>query len=402
MAKQGLEEEGDSAGRRFTVVMSSSSAVRTEPDTRIRLAGLPVATGVAEATWFTRHSPEGFETAVPEMWVEISGVAPTIDEALEVLGEAGRIWTPVLSLVTNAPIDDPEVVLAFDSTPGVTDREYFQIFRPVETGMPRPTRLAPVEWFAAAVGSVLAHSDSVRIHRAIVHHHEALKLWRPGHDLALVNHLWIAVEALTKAILRTECARLGFEPDALAAHWQVDKKQLDGEVRRRLVFHGNSATYREANEVSNGLEHAFITLPELHARALAVRGVLAGHVRMAILEVLDLGSDAIDALGEPPYRTVKESYPFSRHWRGRLAGKGENLAADDQPYPWVDWSSTIVAFSQNDDGSFALTPREDVTFRLGPGISMSGMSFELWGPRAGSTHAAEEPLGGAPDEGKDP
>jgi hypothetical protein len=59
---------------RYTVVLIASSGVRVPPDRRYQLSEIPVPTGQADVTWFTRYAPEGFESPVPrELWVEVQG-----------------------------------------------------------------------------------------------------------------------------------------------------------------------------------------------------------------------------------------------------------------------------------------------------------------------------------------
>lgn len=180
----------------------------------------------------------------------------------------------------------------------------------------------------------------------------------------------------------------------MAAAWGIDKTRLDGEVRQRIIFHADAAKYDEAKKVSDGLEHSFETFPNLHARAALVRDSLADHVRRAIFELLDLDPDLRARLQAEPFNTVKESYPFRRYLRGHLEGSSGTLAEEGRPYPWVDWESTMSSFSQDADGTVVLTPVEKMTFRFGPGITLSRIGFELWGPKPGQppSDGAESPV----------
>jgi len=71
---------------------------------------------------------------------------------------------------------------------------------------------------------------------------------------------------------------------------------------------------------------------------------------------------------------------MSRYLRGRLVGEGEQLAADGQPYPFVHMESKLGGFDVNQDGSYAVTPTDAYTHALGPGIALTEISVELWGP----------------------
>ena len=149
--------------------------------------------------------------------------------------------------------------------------------------------------------------------------------------------------------------------------------------------------------MSDGLEHSFETFPNLHARAALIRDSLADHVRRAIFEFLDLDPDLRSRLQAEPIHTVKESYPLKRYLRGQLLGSSATLAEDGQPYPWVDSESTMSSFSQRADGTMVLTPVEKMTFRLGPGITLGGVRFELRGPNPGmpTSEGAESAASGS-------
>ncbi len=107
--------------------------------------------------------------------------------------------TPLLALSANAAIEDPEVEVAFDATPGVQSREFFQSMRPTDFGVPKSSRALMGESVGPLVNAVFSSPESDRLHRAAVQYGEALKSWRPGSQLRCCLHLWMAVEALTKA-----------------------------------------------------------------------------------------------------------------------------------------------------------------------------------------------------------
>jgi hypothetical protein len=364
---------------RFVVVLTASSAVRVAKNNVLLIKDAPLDMGLAQVAWFTRWADEGFASPVPrELWIEVQGEASNLDVAIGTLGEVGRLFTPVLTLVANASIDDPEVVVAFDASAGVGQREFFQALVPNEPDFPRIGREVDAELVGPTLEALLRHVDSPRIHRAAVQYHEALKYWTPGQDLAAVSHLWMAVEALTKAALRAECAARGVDEDGLASAWSIEKKQLDAEVRRRLIFSGDSATYTQAKTISDGLEHGFANFPDLHPRAAEVRDALAAHVRSAILALLTLDPPLLARLTSQLLVTVKLAPNMRRSIRGRLVGSGEVLADEGNPYPWVDWRSRIAGFSERPGGLFDVTPSDTVTLRLGPGITFEG-SYEVSG-----------------------
>jgi hypothetical protein len=366
----------------FIVALNSPApAVRLPPGASVGVDHVPTRYGLASVTWYTRHSEEGFSAPVPrELWVEVRGQAPDLDTAMAELVDLGRVMTPLLALSANAPVEDPELEVAFDATPGVHSREFFQSMRPTDFGEPRSSRLLMGESVGPLVNSVFGSTEGDRLHRASVQYGEALKAWRPGRQLRCAMHLWMAVEALTKAAQRIEERRLGVDQSGLLRAWGIAVDDLDPTVRKRLIFHGSESTYSDLRKLSDALEHSFESLAPLHARAESVRDAAAKHVRQAILELADLPPGLLTTLTSPPFDSPKESFGMQRHLRGRLVGDSEQLAADGQPYPFVHVGSSMSAFDLNEDGSYRVTPTDTARPALGPGIQLTDVTYELWGP----------------------
>ena len=63
------------------------------------------------------------------------------------------------------------------------------------------------------------------------------------------------------------------DEDELIVEWKIERKQLDAEVRRRLIFSEDQEAYAKAKAVSDGLEHGFSEYHEMQvpAREVVVR-----------------------------------------------------------------------------------------------------------------------------------
>ena len=384
----------------YIVVLEASSAVRFDDGESVTLNAFPTRTGPVAVTWFTRHSPEGFDAPIPrELLVQVSGDADTLDSARDEFVEAGRVLTPYLALTANAAIDDPELLLAFDATPGMESRDFLQALRPTETGMFRSSRRLDPHLVGSVAIPVLGHAESDRLHRAVVHYAEALKAWLPGSHLRVLIHLWMAVEALTKAALRAEVAQRASR-DALLREWGIERKQLDGEVRRRVIFHGDDDVHDTARTASDAVEHSFENFAAVQGDAARIRDRFASHIRSAIFEIAGINESIVGQLTSDPYDSPRESFPLSRFVRGKLTGAGDALAAPGNPYPRLDWQETIESISRNPDGSYRVTPTATITPRLAEGVQFAGGSYEVWGPRqdaATFTGVARKP----PDNGSE-
>src|SRR4051794_20583235 len=85
--------------------------------------------GEYRITLRTRYRDEGFDDPVPrELWVEMIGSALSIENAVETMGNAALSLTSIVAFVANANTGDPLVELAFDTSEGMTDRDFFQAF----------------------------------------------------------------------------------------------------------------------------------------------------------------------------------------------------------------------------------------------------------------------------------
>jgi hypothetical protein len=365
----------------FVVALSASSAVRFEPGQSVALRGMPTRESAVDVKWFTRYADEGYESGVPrELWVDVRGEAESFDRALHEFTEAGRALTVLLALAANAPIDDPTWELAYEDTPGVTTRDFAQRFSLTESGLPRSARVLDRRLVAPMVNAILG-GEVDRLHRAAVHYNEALKAWRPGTELRTATHLWMAVEALTKVALRRELAVRDVDRAGLCSAWGIDLKDLDPEVRRRLIFRGDDAAYLEAKVISDAVEHSFESLADLHPRAVSIRETVAQHVRTSILALADMPDEIRTVLLGEPYAKPRESFPLTKVFRGRLVGDATVLGEEGQPYPFLHWTGDIDELKRGGDGSYHIRPRDNLRVALGPGISLRPGSIEVWGPR---------------------
>ncbi len=169
---------------------------------------------------------------------------------------------------------------------------------------------------------------------------------------ALRVFLWMAVEALTKVALRRARAAEGCTDDELVTRWGLApagadedaakqaKRGLDGEVRRRLIFHGDDECQRVTVRASDGFEHGFEQFDKIRALALQAKECgAAEHVRRALFELLELAPAATATLTSGRYETRD------------LPGPEDRLAAADQECPLLRWEGRVSAFVRKEDGT---------------------------------------------------
>jgi hypothetical protein len=300
---------------------------------------------------------------------------------------------PALAVAGNAPIDDVEVHLAFDATPDEQKHEFFENFQPDEAGRPRHGRSLPLAETVAFLDALAGSDEQPRLLRACAFYREALRYLRAGQEVLFIVFLWMAVEALTKVALRRACAAESCTDDELVLRWGLApqdadeegvrqaKRELDGEVRRRLIFHGDDECRRLTVRASDGFEHGFEQFDKIRVLAVQVkeRGA-AEHVRRALFELLQLPEASTTALTTGRYEKPRANWLITKYIRGTFLGPGDNLAAPDQEYPLLRWAGRVSAFRRKDDGTHELSFDENVTVVCGDEVQFRPGSFEVWGP----------------------
>ena len=272
--------------RTFVVVLRATSAARFLEDEQLELRQIPGSTGPVDVIFRTRYANEGLESPVPrELWIEVRGKGPSLNEAVTALAGMAASLLPVLALVTNAAIHDPVVHLAYEDTPGVSQWEFFQAFVPDEKGFPFVGRRVDSAAVIALLHAIGRHPGRERIERAMGQYQFALLHWVHGQETLALAHLFIGMEALTKVFLRRECDRRGLTDEELAASFEIEKKHLDPYIRSTLLFKGNNTCLKRAKEASDGFEHGFLDYNRIHTLAMEVRDQTATYLREAIFDI---------------------------------------------------------------------------------------------------------------------
>ena len=333
-----------------------------------------------------------------DLWVDARGQADTLEDALQSFANIARVLLSIVSLAGNGPIGDVNIELGYESAPGLSRRSFFQQFLPEPSGRPAPTRLAPIEDAKHLIYAVESSAEKERLVRAIAHYYHALQAWQVGNEVFAVSHLFIAVEALTKAVLRDLLAREGIREEDLLKRWNIQKKELDPEVRRRLLFQCNDAVYKSAKCASDGYEHSFLTPEAVRTPALQARDPTACYVREAILRLAAVPPDVYSRLTSPPF-----DKPFALHStayvKGVIIGEGPRLAAEGQVYPILNWRHRSGTSAE---GKFQ--SHDGLTVQLGSGLRFEPTRIEFWGGPPEGTGALGQPeiRTGQPDGGEDP
>ena len=196
----------------YVVVLRASSAASFLPEEgcQVTLLDPRLAPLGARIRAFTRWVDEAGMEIPRELIVEVLGAATSLDEAIDRFAGLARPVATILGFVANIRVGALEVHLAYDATATRSSREFVEAFIADERGpftAGRIVRRHLMEKVWAKVASVSA--DGPRISRALRHYELALRNWYLGGEWIALNHLWIAGENLTQAVVRKTMGRRG-------------------------------------------------------------------------------------------------------------------------------------------------------------------------------------------------
>jgi hypothetical protein len=189
----------------------------------------------------------------------------------------------------------------------------------------------------------------------------------------------MAVEALTKAKIRSECVARGL-PDAasLARSLGVELKNLDATIRLKHLLQDDDECYTKGKEASDAFEHGYRNFDHIFALAHQVRRKMAAYVRSSIFDIAMLESDAKAKLLSKPFNEPLGHWPVAKYLRGTLKGGGQNLPVPGARYPFMRWATEIKKCEVKADGTLQMDITEKMTAELGEGITFSPKSLEAW------------------------
>ncbi len=372
---------------KYIAILRGRSACRI-PENCVLSLGQPNGWNSLTVNLFTRYTNEGFESSVPrELCAELIGDSnDNFADAQQSMESTANSFSAQLAVATNAPIRYLETCCAYDASPGVTRHPILCLMWPLEHGLPHAGRPVPVNEAIQLMKALTDSPDSARIGRACTLYNESLLRLRPGHEVDRMMFLWMAVEALTKTALHMECRKRGTDDTGLVLLWGLvaegaspdeltaGKRRLDGEVRRRLIFHGDSETMKSLKRASDGMEHSFLEPRDVHKMSVTAVSRGSEHIRLAIFELLQLSNDTIRVLTSWPYATPKCDIDGVGYYEGEMIGPAENLKSAKSNHPELDVRLSLDGCKLRNDGLYDIRMRTDVSFSSGAGIVVEGRS----------------------------
>jgi len=330
---------------------------------------------------FRTRYDEAYSTPVPrELLVDVRGNAPSIREAIEAFWNAARGAAAPLALTANAAVGELDFDVAYDATPDLAERDFFQNFVAFESGFPKRSRRIRSLYPASVYNAVEAHQDADRIARAAEQYRHALLQWSRGRETFSMSHLWMGVEALTPAVLHRYYRCQNLTRDTLIEAWRIELKQLDSEVRRRLIFRMDDDAYKSAKTASDSFEHGFGDFQQILQKAASARNDTARYLRQAIFDLICLNEDSSRILLEEPFAKPLDPASPAHYFKGVLIGLPDKLAAEGQAHPRMIWKGPVVKDISLDGGKYQVVVDNNMTALLGPGVTLRPGKYEAWGP----------------------
>lgn len=381
----------------YTVVLRCGDAHFRVPAGRGILIG-PIRSefGNFELKILTRTDElDDLDTPIPrELWIEVTGPAPSLQEAVNLAAATANDYVRQVAFGANAWQGVMNVHLAFDSTAGRREREFFQNWVPDEKGLPRQARdIDPDLMYRllAAITNVDKREQS-RLNRSITQYTDALQYWKRGNELYALAHLYMGVEAITETAIRREVKRRGLAnrkaleielngPPAESALLRIANRfsslvggrkadTLGPWARRDLIFCGDKDTYLTAKRASDQFEHGLSEHHQIHELASKCIRKTAMYLREQILSHIPLSNVDFAALKKKPYKKPNNTGGFERQFLATIVSDEDDIAAPDQAYPYVKWHFALKEFSIAEDGGHQMRVTQTMTPLIGENAQM--------------------------------
>ncbi len=372
----------------YLVVLRARSSARFLPEAGVELKfdPLPGLTGEMRLRVFSRWVASGLAESLPrELVFEVRGRARSLEDAVHLFPTPARPMATVAAFAANVRVGLVEVHLAYDCTPDHEERELIEAFLPDEIGNMSEGRFIRPELMIAAAEAFLAAGDRApRLGRALRQYELALRDWYVGGEWLALSHLYMAVEALTDIALDRTLEQRGTTDVALAKSVGIVtddpqrprwKDLLKSWCRREVIFAGDRETFRAARTASDGLEHGFLDLREVHAHALRAADQTFAYVRRTITDLLDLPDETAGELMAIRPMDVQSRRKIIH---GRLTGKAEDPAPVGELYPLLEWTSGINSVIR-DGSALTVNEQESLTVRTREGIGFQPDGIEIVG-----------------------
>lgn len=318
-------------GRRFHVLLTSETSIKCESkfafsfnDDEGRQGSIACGNWEQIVNGVAAHKGLQFQ-------VEIS--APSLDSAVAGAGNVTEALLTALTLDTSGYSDEAKADVAYDSTEGISEREFWQRFEPEILG--RPVKIANGKYAAdivATIGNIEKHKD--RLIRAGMALRRGLRV---DDALSRFSEYWIGLECLNPALQQ----RLESE----STSWLCDcgKKYRREEatgVRDFLISMHGEDMWKRVKRLRRDIFHGTEALHVIQEEAADLADVLEPTLNKATL--FCLGRFDLEKLRELDVTSLPAFAGPSIHLRATLFGEDVYALGQDEQHPHFRLRSKIV------------------------------------------------------------
>lgn len=380
--------ESAAVSAEYTVLLRSRSGARVRHGYYIDLSDFPDGLGgQVQVRISTRWDDLGLDYPVPrELWMAVRSKAQSVDAAVRSATHAASALAVIISFCVNAVVEPPALHVAFNSTAGLSRREFMEVFVPDESGHPRVGRWIDVDSLFAFGQAAFASPEAPRLFRALAQYQAALRYWNTGSRVLVLAPLYIACEVMTKAVQRVHQTGLGMTEEGHAQLLGVDITEKNWRMmagyfaRREYIFEGDKLIYDAARKASDEFEHGTADLGNVRQAADSVTEELFDLVRSAMLSVVPSLDQAISdtIMSKSPV----DVSPLYKQVTGYIVSEEPsdplNLGPADELFPTLRWSSRIKACRLEED-KVVFEPEETFTVQFAPGLRFETRDFAIYG-----------------------
>lgn len=286
------------------------------------------------------------------LYAEIFGEAESLEAAQRHLSGLIGNTLPIVAVAANAAIDNPLAIAVFGldlsepqellwySTPHASD-----FFPP---GLRKIDPKATLE-LMTAVGH---HPQNDLLHRAMESYRNALVNWFPERRLLAGEFLYIAAETLSRFLLETRAAERGMTPTNLARlEGAASKDALRATYLRDDIFTSDSGALDAMQAASNGFEHGYMAMHEVHGLIEPVLERSMTLVHRALIKAANVGAAAEQILLGDGYDEPRALVPPLHVVAGQLATEDPTQPAPaDLPRLELDYPSPAMVVQELPNG----------------------------------------------------
>ena len=381
------EQAGEAASQSpyYVVALRAASAFRFLPGESLAVRAYPSRSGPVDLTYRTLYQDEGLGAPIPRgLWVDARGRASSIDQAVESFSSAATELATILTISANAPAAPTEADIAYDATPGLQRREFYQRFIAAEQDLPRNSISIDTQAtlrLLQATFAVEPPEAQIRLMRSYSEYRQALQHIAPGQEALALLYLYMAMRTVAPTILEEFRTTLGMNRASLLKEWNTTPKRLRDEAVARFFFERRE-DYERVRLIFDNFVEGEVTIRQApQAAATLVRDV-ATSARRFLVSLARPGQEVADVLLGSKYESPVEWWPISRVIRGHLVGAGENPAAQSQEYPYLAWRSTIRSMNVAETGEYKADTTEEISPVLADGFSFEASAFQIYGPQS--------------------